>query len=53
MHEAGQHPKPVLWDNLEGSGGAGGGRGGSRFGGHMYTYGKFNLMYGKKTITVL
>ena len=27
MHKAGQHPKPVLWDNLEGWGGEGGGRG--------------------------
>ena len=26
MHEAG-HPKPVLWDNLEGWGEEGGGRG--------------------------
>ena len=26
MHEAG-HPKPVLWDNREGWGGEGGGRG--------------------------
>ena len=26
MHEAG-HPKPVLWDNPEGSGGEGGGGG--------------------------
>ena len=26
MHEAG-HPKPVLWDNPEGWGGEGGGRG--------------------------
>ena len=26
MHEAG-HPKPVLWDNPEGYGGDGGGRG--------------------------
>ena len=26
MHEAG-HPKSVLWDNLEGQGGKGGGRG--------------------------
>ena len=26
MHEAG-HPKPVLWDNLEGWGGEGGGGG--------------------------
>ena len=31
MHEAGQ-PKPVLWDNPEGWGGAGGGRGGSGWG---------------------
>ena len=26
MHEAG-HPKPVLWDDPEGQGGKGGGRG--------------------------
>ena len=26
MHEAG-HPRPVLWDNVEGGGGEGGGRG--------------------------
>ena len=26
MHEAG-HPKTMLWDNLEGQGGEGGGRG--------------------------
>ena len=32
MHEAG-HPKPVLWDNLEGWGEEGGGIGGLRIGG--------------------
>jgi len=31
MHEAG-HSKPVLWDNSEGWGGEGGGRGGVRMG---------------------
>ena len=28
VHEV-RHPKPVLWDSLEGYGGEGGGRGGS------------------------
>ena len=37
MQEAG-HPKPVLWDNTEGWGGEGGGKG-FRMGGHMYTGG--------------
>ena len=37
MHEAG-HSKPVLWDNPDGGGGEGGGRG-FRMGGHMYTHG--------------
>ena len=32
MHEAG-HPKPLLWDNLEGWGEEGGGIGGLRIGG--------------------
>ena len=32
MNEAG-HPKPVLWDNLEGQGGEESGRGGSAWGG--------------------
>ena len=45
-HEAG-HPKLGLWDHPEGWGGEGGwvqdwG------GGHMYTSGRFTLMYGKK-----
>ena len=35
MHEAG-HSKLVPWDNSEGWGGEGGGRG-FRMGGHMYT----------------
>ena len=35
MHEAG-HSKPVLWDNPEGCGGEGGGKG-LQDGGHMYT----------------
>ena len=33
------HPKPELCDNVERSGGEGGG--------HMYAYGRFILMYGK------
>ena len=37
MYEAG-HSKPVLWDNTEGWGGEGGGRG-FRIGGHMYICG--------------
>ena len=37
MHEAG-HPKPVLWDNPEGWGGEGVGRG-VQDGEHMYTLG--------------
>ena len=35
MHAAG-HPKPVLWDNLEGQGGEGGGRGVQNGGEHVY-----------------
>ena len=45
MHEAG-HSKPVLWDNPEGWGGEGSGRG-FRMVGHMYMHGRFTLMYGK------
>ena len=37
MHDAG-HPKPVLCENLEGWGGAGGRREGSGWRGHMYAY---------------
>jgi len=37
MHEAG-YSKPVLWDNPEGWGGEGGGRG-FKTGGHMCTCG--------------
>ena len=37
MHEAG-HTNLVLWDDPEGWGGEGGGRG-IRDGGHMYTHG--------------
>ena len=37
MHETG-YLKPVHWDNPEGWGGEGGGRG-VRDGGHMYTHG--------------
>ena len=50
MHEAG-HSKPVLWDNPEGWDGEGGGRG-FQDGEHMYTHGRFMLMYGK-TNTIL
>ena len=46
MHEAG-HPKPVLWDNPEGGGGEGGGGGEVQDGRHMYTHGRFVLMYSK------
>ena len=46
MHEAG-HPKPAPpWDNPEGRGREGAGRG-FRMRGHMYTWGWFMLMYGK------
>ena len=45
MHEAG-HPKPVLWDNLERSGGEGAGRS-VRIRGHVYTCGYFMSVYGK------
>ena len=47
MREAG-HTKPVLWDDPEGWGREGGGRG-VQDGGHMYPHGWFMLMYGKKT----
>ena len=44
----GRHPKPVLWDNLEGSGEREvGGWVPDWGGGHMYTYGQFMLMYGR------
>ena len=45
MHEAGRQ-KSVLWDNPEGWGEEGGGRG-FRMGGHMCTHGWFMLIYGK------
>ena len=45
MQEAG-HPKLVLWDNPEGWGGKGGGRG-VQGGGHMCTHGWVMLMSGK------
>ena len=45
MHGAG-YSKLVLWDNAEGWGGEGGGRG-VQDGGHMYTRGWFMSMYGK------
>ena len=50
MHEAG-HPKLVLWDDPEGWGGEGGGRG-VQDGEHMYTRGGFMSMY-HKTNTIL
>ena len=38
MHEV-RHPKPVLWDSLEGYGGEGGGRGVQDAGGtHVYLW---------------
>ena len=43
MHERG-HPKPVLWDSLEGSGEREVG-GWVQDGGHMYTYGQFMVIY--------
>ena len=45
MHEAG-HSKPLLWNNPEGWGGEGGGRG-FRMGGHVGTCGWFMSMYGE------
>ena len=38
------HPKPVLWDSLEGCGECKGGSGERE---HMYAYGRCMLMYGK------
>lgn len=46
MHEAGR-PKPVLWNNIEGWSGEGGGRGFRMGQGNTHTYGQFTLMYGK------
>ena len=40
------HLKPVLWDNLNGWGEEGGGRG-FGMGGHVCTYGRFVLTYGE------
>ena len=40
------HSKPVLWDNPEGWGGEGGGRGFS-MGLYMHTHDQFMSMYGK------
>ena len=51
MHDAG-HPKPVLWDNLEGWGREGGGRGHDG-GGHMHVYSQFKLMYGKNHYNIV
>ena len=48
MHEAGQS-KLVLWDNPEGWGEEGGGRGVQDCG-HMYIHGGFMSMYGKTNI---
>ena len=45
MHETG-HSKPMHWDNPERWDGEGGDRG-IWDGGHMYTHGRFMLMYGK------
>ena len=45
MHEAG-HAWLVLWDNLKGGGGEGGGRG-AEDGGHVHIYSSFTLTYGK------
>ena len=52
MCDAG-HPKPVLCDNLKGSGEEGWGRGSSGWRGHMYTCAKFILMYGKNHCNVV
>ena len=41
------HSKLVHWDDPEGWDWEGGGRGGSRWGEHKYTHGRFVLMYGK------
>ena len=46
------HPKLMLWDNLEGLGGVGGGRR-FRMGGTLYTCGRFMLMYGKKHYNIV
>ena len=54
MHETG-HPKLVLGENPEGWGWEGAGRGFRMVAmgrGHMYTYGRFLLTYGK-TIIIL
>ena len=45
MHETG-HSRPVHWDNPEGWDREGVGRG-VEDGEHMYTHGRFMLMYGK------
>ena len=50
MHDAG-NPKPVLWDNLEGWGGEGGGRG-FRMPGRMCTLADSGQGMAK-TITIL
>ena len=48
MHEKGCSG-PVHWDDPEGWDGEGGGRG-IRDGEHVYTHGRFMLMYGKTNI---
>ena len=50
MHEAG-HSKPVSWENPEEWGGEGGGKG-VQDGEHVYTHGRFTLMYGKTNTTL-
>ena len=51
MHETG-HLKPVLWDNPEGWGGEGGGRG-IQDGGHMCTHDWFMSMFGKNHYNIV
>ena len=51
MYEAG-HPKLVLWDNPEGEGGEGDGRGGQEGGTHVYLW-PIHVDIWQKTITIL
>ena len=51
MHETGRSGL-VHWDDPEGWGGEGGGRG-VQDGGHMYTHGGFMLMYGKNHYNIV